>query len=362
MRCGLHVDSRHIYKGEKMFNAILFGATGYTGVELTRLLSGHPEIRISVGTSRQWAGKMASDVFPFILDESDFPIVTTEHGLDYKNIDVAFLALPHGGAAQVAKPLVESGVKIIDLSADFRLKDLNVYKQWYGEHKAPEILNDAVYGLPEIHRRKIESANLIANPGCYPTSVILGLAPLITSDLVNVTRPIVDSKSAISGAGRGPKLNTSFCESGEGFKPYAVTGHRHIPEMEQELSQLAHRDVKVRFTPHLMPAIRGMLSDIYLETNEGVSDSQLRELFREYYNEAKFVKVLKKGQYPDTAMTRGANLCLISVEKDERTGIALIMSAIDNLVKGASGQAVQNMNIVLGLDETMGLGQAPFFP
>ncbi len=345
-----------------MRKAIIFGATGYTGVELTRILSTHPEISIVAGASRKWAGSMASDVFPFILDRNNFPIVSNEEGLKYDNADVAFLALPHGGSAQVARPLLDSGLKVIDLSADFRLKDIKIYEQWYGEHNAPDILDEAVYGLPEIHRKDIESANLIANPGCYPTTVILGLAPLMKSDLANVARPIIDSKSAISGAGRGPKLNTSFCESGEGFKPYAATGHRHIPEMEQELSALAHKEIKVRFTPHLMPAIRGMLSDIYLETNEGVSDSQLRELFIDYYKECRFVKILRKGQYPDTAMTRGANLCLISVEKDERTGIAIIMSAIDNLVKGASGQAVQNMNIALGLAEDMGLEHAPLFP
>jgi N-acetyl-gamma-glutamyl-phosphate reductase len=345
-----------------MFKAIICGATGYTGVELIRILSSHPEVKVVGGSSRQWAQSNISELFPFVPKSNDFKLKRLDDLLAEPEADVAFLALPHGGSAQAVRPLLQAGVKVIDLSADCRLRDPAVYNQWYGEHNDPGILESAVYGLPEINRERIRDAALIANPGCYPTSVILGLAPLMGGELAHINRPIIDSKSAISGAGRGPKLVTSFCESGEGFKPYGVLGHRHIPEMEQELTALAQQDVKVRFTPHLIPAIRGMISDIYLESRDGVTGERVRELYRERYKDETFIRILDAGSYPDTAMTRGANLCIVSVEKDERTGLLIIISAIDNLVKGASGQAVQNMNIALGLKESSGLEHQPLFP
>ncbi len=345
-----------------MIRSLVFGATGYTGIELVRLLSAHPDVELVGGSSRQWAGKNASDAFPFISAPEDFPIFSLEDLLAEPQAEVAFLALPHGGSASTIRPLLNSGLKVVDLSADCRLHDAGVYGQWYGEHSDPQILPKAVYGLPEIHRDAIRKSHLVANPGCYPTSAILGIAPLLKRDDVDTTRPIVDSKSGISGAGRGAKLTTSFCETGEGFKPYAVIGHRHIPEMEQELSELAGESIKVRFTPHLIPASRGMVSTIYLPLKADVASEELRQEYERFYSDEPFVRVLPAGSFVDTSYVRGSNLCLIAVEKDERTDLLIVMSAIDNLVKGASGAAVQNMNLIMGLDETAGLRALPMFP
>jgi N-acetyl-gamma-glutamyl-phosphate reductase len=345
-----------------MIRAMIFGATGYTGVELIRLLSGHPDVTVVGGTSRNWAGKTASAVFPFVSAKKDFFLYDAED-LDPKvTADVAFLALPHGQSAATALPLLDAGTKVVDLSADLRLHDAQVYEEWYGEHKAPELLPLAVYGLPEIHRDRIRGANLIANPGCYPTTAILGTAPLVNVAEVDTSCPIVDAKSGISGAGRGAKLNTSFCEAGEGFKPYGVIRHRHIPEMEQELSALAGSEVRVRFTPHLIPASRGMVSTIYLPLKTDVSTEELRQAYVDFYTAEPFVRILPQGTFPDTAMVKGSNQCHIAIETDSRTGWAVVMVAIDNLVKGASGVAVQNMNLIMGLEETAGLTGLSLFP
>lgn len=345
-----------------MVRAIIFGASGYTGIELIRILSTHPETVITAGTSRDKAGERASTLFPFIYPSRDFDLVTPDHATAHPEGDVAFLAVPHGEAACLARPLLEKGLKVVDLSADCRLQDLCTYEAWYGCHPDPVILAKAVYGLPELHRERIRTAELIANPGCYPTSVILGLAPLMREDAVDTSCPVVDSKSGISGAGRGAKLNTSFCESGEGFKPYGVTGHRHIPEMEQELSGLAGREIKVRFTPHLIPVSRGMISTIHVPLKTDMKAETLRGMYTEFYAKEPFVRVLPAGTFPDTVRVRGSNQCHVSIEVDDRTGWVIVMSAIDNLVKGASGTAVQNMNLLMGLEETTGLMGLPLFP
>jgi N-acetyl-gamma-glutamyl-phosphate reductase len=345
-----------------MVRALIFGASGYTGIELIRILSSHPEAVITAGTSRDRAGERASSLFPFIDPRHDFDILSPERALADPEGDVAFLAVPHGEAACLARPLLEKGLKVVDLSADCRLQDLGTYEQWYGCHPEPTILAKAVYGLPELHRERIKAADLIANPGCYPTSVILGLAPLMRDDAVDTSCPVVDAKSGISGAGRGAKLNTSFCESGEGFKPYGVTGHRHIPEMEQELSGLAGKQIRVRFTPHLIPVSRGMVSTIYLPLKADVGAEALRARYIDFYASEPFVRVLPAGTFPDTVRVRGSNQCHVSIEVDDRTGWLIVMSAIDNLVKGASGTAVQNMNITMGLEETTGLSSLPLFP
>jgi N-acetyl-gamma-glutamyl-phosphate reductase len=345
-----------------MLRTLIFGATGYTGIELIRILSDHPKLRIVGGSSRTWANQRAREVFTYISRKKDFALVELERLLDKPDADVAFLALPHGDSAIAARRLLDAGVKVIDLSADFRLKDLATYETWYGPHKDPELLGRAVYGLPEIHRELIGKADLVANPGCYPTTVILGIAPVLNMPQIDTSCPVVDSKSGISGAGRGGKLNTSFCEAGEGFKPYGVTGHRHIPEMEQELSVLAGRTVMVRFTPHLIPVSRGMVSTIYLKTEAGFDAEILRSAYDQFYKDEEFVSVLPKGVFPDTARVRGSNQAHISVEIDNRTNHAIIMTAIDNLVKGASGAAVQNMNIMFGLEETSALTGLPLFP
>jgi N-acetyl-gamma-glutamyl-phosphate reductase len=345
-----------------MLSALIFGATGYTGMELIRILSVHPNVRIEAGSSRTWSKQKASAIFPYISKKNDFPLLELDDLLGSPKADVAFLALPHGDSAIAARKLLDAGVRVIDLSADFRLKDLGTYEQWYGRHKDPDLLGRSVYGLPEIRREEIKESELIANPGCYPSTVILGVAPTIGLPEVDTSCPVVDSKSGISGAGRGAKLNTSFCESGEGFKPYGVLGHRHIPEMEQELSLLAGTKITVRFTPHLIPVSRGMVSTIYLKTDPLLKSEHLREVFCDFYKEDGFIKVLPHGMYPDTARVRGSNQAHISVEIDERTNYAVVMVAIDNLVKGASGVAVQNMNLMFGLEENAALTALPLFP
>ncbi|HTY22088.1 MAG TPA: N-acetyl-gamma-glutamyl-phosphate reductase [Desulfomonilaceae bacterium] len=346
----------------KIIRAFIFGATGYTGIELIRILSQHPGVRIVGGSSQNWSGKMAGEVFPFVSGTNDFRFSTLEQAKVSIKADVVFLALPHGESAGVVRPLLEAGVKVVDLSADLRLHDPEVYAKWYGKHKDPELLERVVYGLPEIHRDMLKDADVVANPGCYPTTVILGVAPFLKCTQVDTSCPVVDSKSGVSGAGRGAKLNTSFCEIGEGFKPYGVIGHRHIPEMEQELSNLAGKTIKVRFTPHLIPASRGMVSTIYLPLRSPISSKAIRELFVEFYRDEPFIRILPAGVFPDTAMVRGSNQCHISVEVDERTQWVVTSVAIDNLVKGASGQAVQSMNIIMDLEETTGLTGLPMFP
>ncbi len=345
-----------------MIRALVFGVTGYTGLELIRLLSTHPEIFIVAGSSRTWAGKKASEALPFVNRARDFQLRTLEDLLGDPQADVAFLALPHGESMAVIRPLLEAGLKVVDLSADLRLNDAEVYEDWYGPHKDPELIPRAVYGLPELYREAIRKADLVANPGCYPTSVILALAPLMKLSEVDTSCPVVDSKSGISGAGRGAKLITSFCEAGESFKPYGVIRHRHIPEMEQELSKVAGKPVKVRFTPHLIPVSRGMVSTIQVPLTQALSAAAIRELYLEHYRGEPFVKVLPAGTFPDTAFVRGSNQCHVAVEVDERTGWLIVMSAIDNLVKGASGAAVQNANLMTGLEETSGLVGLPLFP
>jgi len=345
-----------------MIRTLILGATGYTGMELVRILSSHPEVTIAAGSSRNWAGKRASDAFPFVYGDRDFDLSPIEDLVAEPCGEVAFLALPHGESAATIRPLLEKGVKVIDLSADCRLTDADLYSRWYGVHKDPELLQRAVYGLPEIHREEIKEADLVANPGCYPTTAILGLAPLMDLDEVDTSCPIVDSKSGVSGAGRGAKLTTSFCETGEGFKPYSVVGHRHIPEMEQELTKLAGKQVRVRFTPHLIPVSRGMVSTIYVPLTREQTARKLRAHYNSSYAGESFIRVLPEGTFPDTARVRGSNQCHISVEVDGRTGWVIVTVAIDNLVKGASGEAVQNMNLMMGLSETVGLEGLPLFP
>jgi len=327
-----------------------------------RILRSHPHVAVTGGSSRNWEGKRVSEVFPFVDAKRDFVLRSIEELKLNPDADVAFMALPHGEAAGVIRPVLEAGLKVIDLSADCRLRDPKMYADWYGAHCDPDLMQRAVYGLPELHREKIREADLVANPGCYPTSAILGLAPLVNLAQVDTSRPVVDSKSGISGAGRGGKLNTSFCEAGEGFKPYSVIGHRHTSEMEQELTVLSGEPVRVRFTPHLIPISRGIVSTMYLPLKAGITAQELRQAYINYYRSEPFIRVLPSGVFPDTARVRGSNQCHLAVELDERTGVVVAMAAIDNLVKGASGEAVQNMNIMVGVEETAGLEGLPLFP
>ncbi|AEH45241.1 N-acetyl-gamma-glutamyl-phosphate reductase [Thermodesulfatator indicus DSM 15286] len=346
-----------------MLKIAIIGATGYTGLELLRILAKHPEVEIVSVTSRQEAGKKVREVFPF---ESYFAELVFEEPDVSKiapRVDLVFLCVPHGAAAETARAFLEAGVKVIDLSADFRLKDAAVYESWYKtKHPCPELLSKAVYGLPEIYREEIKGASLVANPGCYPTASILPLVPLLKEKLIEPQSIIIDAKSGVSGAGRSAKLRLIFCEVNEDFCAYNVAVHRHTPEIEQELNQASGFSFHINFTTHLVPMSRGILATSYAEVKEGVTERDLREALKSAYAREPFIKILDEGLYPQTAHVKGTNLCLIGLKFDPRTGRAIIISAIDNLVKGASGQAVQNMNLMAGFPETLGLEKRPLFP
>lgn len=346
-----------------MMHVGIVGASGYTGVELARLLAGHPEVRLTVATSRQYAGKPLAEVFPNLRKRVD--IVCENLSVDdlIDRADFFFTAVPHKTAMDIVPRLLAAGKKVVDLSADYRIHDPGVYEAWYQEHTSPDLLGEAVYGLPELYRDQIASTRLTANPGCYPTSVILAVAPLLRAGLIDPATLIIDSKSGTSGAGRAASVATLFCEVADGFKPYKVGGtHRHIPEIEQELSSAAGRPVTVSFTPHLLPISRGILSTIYGSLTEKAGKVDLQALYEQTYGHEPFVRVLPAGTVPSTQHVRGSNCCDLAVQTDPRTNRLIVMSAIDNIVKGASGQAVQNMNLMCGFPETLGLLGAPFFP
>jgi N-acetyl-gamma-glutamyl-phosphate reductase len=346
-----------------MMRVGIVGASGYTGVELARLLAGHPEIRLTVATSRQYAGKPLAEVFPNLRKRVDILCenLSVEELVD--RADFFFTAVPHKTAMDIVPQLLAAGKKVVDLSADYRLHNPAIYEAWYQEHTSPELLAEAVYGLPELYREHIATARLTANPGCYPTSVILALAPLLRKGMIDPATLIIDSKSGTSGAGRAANVGTLFCEVSDGFKPYKVGGtHRHIPEIEQELSLAAGESVTVSFTPHLLPISRGILSTIYASLTPEGKAADLQALYEQTYQDEPFVRILPAGVPPATQHVRGSNCCDLSLQTDARTGRLIVMSAIDNIVKGASGQAVQNMNLMNGFPETIGLMGAPLFP
>jgi N-acetyl-gamma-glutamyl-phosphate reductase len=345
-----------------MLKVAVVGASGYTGVELLRILHGHPEVEVTCVTSERSAGKQVSDIFASVRNRYTQILEHLEPVKVAGKADFIFTALPHQAAMEVVPTFVKLGKKVVDLSADYRLRSAEVYATWYETHMNPEYLELAVYGLPEIRRKDIVQVNLVANPGCYPTSIILGLAPLLKNSLIDLSTIIADSKSAVSGAGRGAKVDTLYCEVNEGFKAYGVAAHRHTPEIEQELSLLADEQVTISFTPHLVPMDRGIFSTIYASLSRQISTADLLDLFADYYSREYFVRILPLGVYPSTLHVRGSNYCDIGVVSDPRTGRVIVLSAIDNLVKGASGQAVQNMNIMCGFDENMGLQALPLFP
>jgi N-acetyl-gamma-glutamyl-phosphate reductase len=338
------------------------GASGYTGVELLRLLVRHPEVEISAITSRQYEGQNIAQVFPSLADLISLPCCEVDIARIGSEADFVFTALPHKTAMAVVPGFLEQGCKVIDLSADYRLKDVAVYEQWYQEHTSPELLDEAVYGLVELYRDEISSARLVANPGCYPTSVALAVAPLLQNGLIDHRSLVIDSKSGTSGAGRSAKTGSLFCEVNEGFKAYSVGCHRHTPEIEQTLSALAGEAVMVNFTPHLLPVNRGILSTCYAQLSQNVTQEQLVALYAEMYGDQPFVRIHPGGQLPNVAFLQGSNYADIGFVVDERTGRVIVVSAIDNLVKGAAGQAVQNMNVMAGFDETLGLDVVPLFP
>jgi N-acetyl-gamma-glutamyl-phosphate reductase len=348
-------------KGTNQIKIAIIGASGYTGAELVRLLACHPNADIRALTADRNAGKPMSDVFPH-LGGLDVPELIKLEDVDWADIDVVFCCLPHGTTQEFIASLPDS-LKIIDLSADFRLSNTKTYAEWYGyDHLAPDLQKDAVYGITELARDAIKAARLVANPGCYPTSALLPLVPLIDAKQIDTDNIIIDAKSGVTGAGRSAKEGTLYAEVTEGIHAYGVAGHRHAPEIEQGLSAAAGSDIIVNFTPHLMPMNRGILSTIYVSLANGASASDLHATLKKKYAKEPFVRVLPEGSVPHTRHVRGSNHCLIGVVADRLKGRAVIVSVIDNLVKGASGQAVQNMNLVCGLDETTGLQQEPLFP
>ena len=346
-----------------MLKVAVVGASGYTGVELIRILHNHPEVAVTVITSEQSAGKRLSDVFPSLRGRYDAILEPLVPERIAEKVDIIFTALPHKAAMAVVPAFLAAGKIVIDLSADYRLHDREVYAAWYDQHLNPELLSEAVYGLPELRREAIAAARLVANPGCYPTSIILGLMPLLQEGLIDTASIIADSKSGVSGAGRGAKVDSLYCEVNEGFKAYGVGGvHRHIPEIEQELSLLAGKKTIISFTPHLVPMDRGILSTIYAVPVNSITATDLHALYEERYDGEAFVRILAQGEFPSTAFVRGSNFCDIGITVDKRTGRIIVVSALDNLVKGAAGQAVQNMNIVCDFPETMGLELIPLYP
>lgn len=338
---------------EKTRVAIL-GATGYTGFELVRLLLGHPKAEITAVTSRQSAGKNLSEVMASARGRCDLVLEEIEPGRLAGRADFAFIALPHAEAMAVVPALLEAGLKVVDLSADFRLRNRDTYEKWYTTHQAPGLLREAVYGLPELHREKIRDARFVANPGCYPTATILAFAPLLASKKVSLEGLIADAKSGASGAGRKAELALNYSEVAGGIKAYNVFKHRHTPEIEQELSAIAETEVQVTFTPHLIPMPRGILSTVYARSTEKLSTADLVNLYREFYRDEPFVRVIGDGTLPRTVDVAGSNYCDLAPIGDGE-GRIVCLSAIDNLVKGASGQAIHNMNLMLGYPESTGL-------
>ena len=344
----------------------VLGASGYTGAELVRLLLRHPRVEITLLTAERSAGKAMRDVFPQ-FSPFDLPKLVTVDGLDWVGalLDVAFCALPHGTTQTVIKGLLAAApsTRVVDLSADFRLHDTAAYAKWYGhEHLAPELQSEAVYGLIETHRREIRHAKLVANPGCYTTCAQLPLVPLIKANAIELDEIVIDAKSGMTGAGRAAKEAMLFSEVSEGFNAYGVGHHRHMAELDQEISLAAGREVVVSFTPHLVPMNRGILSTIYVRGGRGRTAQNLHEILIEAYAKEPFVHVLPFGETPHTRHVRGSNMTFIGVAKDRREGRAILVSALDNLVKGASGQAIQNMNLIMGWPETTGLEQVALFP
>ncbi len=346
-----------------MIKAAVVGAAGYAGGEAIRLLLRHPGVEIAALVGNSNAGKMLEEISPWFREQIDLPV--EELNVDkLADCDVAFLALPAGVSAETAALLLERGVKVIDLGADFRFADKNVYEKWYKkQHPHPELLPRAVYGLPEIWRDEVKAADLVGNPGCYPTSVQLALYPLLAAGLADLSRPIIaDCKSGITGAGRNAEKHLIFCEANDSINAYGVAGHRHTPEIEGGLSRMAGQAASVLFTPHLTPMSRGILSTIYVALNQPADEAKIREIYTAAYKDEYFVRFLPQDVWPHTKWVAGSNFCDINLKMDERTGLLVVSAAIDNIVKGAAGQAIQNMNLMFGLPEQQGLEQIPMMP
>lgn len=346
-----------------MIKAGIIGSTGYAGGELVRILTGHKDAEIKWYGSRSYIDKKYADVYRNMFEIVDAVCMDDNMEELAEQVDVIFTATPQGLCASLVNEDILSKTKIVDLSADFRLKDVGVYEEWYKiEHKAPQFIEEAVYGLCEVNREEIKKARLVANPGCYTTCSILTAYPLAKEGLIDMDTLIIDAKSGTSGAGRGAKLPNLFCEVNENMKAYGVANHRHTPEIEEQLGYAAGRQVTLNFTPHLVPMNRGILATEYAKLKDGVTYEEVKAVYDEYYKEEKFIRVLDRGVYPETKWVEGSNYVDIGFEIDRRTGRIIMMGAIDNLVKGAAGQAVQNMNLMFGLKESEGLELVPMFP
>ncbi len=344
-----------------MFRVAVVGATGYTGFELLRLLASHGGVEIGALTSETYSDREVGEVFPAFSKVISKRLQKFDPAL-CRETDLVFCCLPHRTAMNTVPALLEGGRRVVDLSADFRLRDSAVYESWYKtDHICPERIGEAVYGIPEIYREKIRDAKLVANPGCYPTGAIIALSPLLRAGLIRSSSIIIDAKSGVSGAGRKADLGIQFSEVNERFKAYGIATHRHTPEIEQELSAAAGGEVRVSFTPHLVPMTRGILSTIYAEADDGADAAAARGALEETYGGEPFVRLMPAGEFPNVSQVAGSNFIDIGLTLDERTGRFVIVTAIDNLVKGASGAAVQNMNLMLGLPEAQGLAHPGFW-
>ena len=340
----------------------IIGGTGYTGVELLRLLLLHPEVEVSVLTSQKYAGLPIHQVFPSLSNR--IHLTCEELSVDpiSEKVDFLFAAVPHKTAMETVPLFYRKGKKVVDLSADFRFKSAEIYERWYQKHTCPELLSESVYGLPELHRPEIQGAKIVGNPGCYPTGALIPLIPLLRQGVISSEYIIADSKSGVSGAGRDVVLGSLFCEVNEGVKAYKIFDHRHLPEIDQELTQLIGKKVEVTFVPHLIPMDRGILTTLHLRLTRKMKAEEVISTLQEYYGKEPFVRIYPKGKLPNTKDVRGSNYCDIGLNVNESGERMVVVSAIDNLVKGAAGQAVQNMNIMLGYPETLGLDVVPLFP
>jgi len=340
----------------------IIGATGYTGVELLRLLLHHPEAEVTALTSQKYAGIPIDQVFPSLMKHLQLKCEELNVDQISKKADFIFTAVPHKTAMEVVPLFHRQGKRVVDLSADFRFRNAAIYEKWYQKHTSADLLPESVYGLPELHREKIRNAKIVGNPGCYPTGALIGLIPLVKRGMISVENIVIDSKSGVSGAGRDVVLESLFCEVNEGVKAYKIFAHRHTPEIDQELSQLAQKEINVTFVPHLIPMDRGILSTLYVRLTKKMKTEDLLHAVEDFYQGEPFVRVYPKGKLPNTKDVRSSNFCGIGVTVSESDDRAVVVTAIDNLVKGASGEAVQNMNIMLGFPETMGLDGLPLFP
>ncbi len=346
-----------------MIKAGIIGATGYAGGELVRILTAHKEVKVVWYGSKSYIDRKYSSVYRNMFKVIEDICLDDNIEELASQVDVIFTATPQGYLASLLSEAILSKVKIIDLSADFRIKDVSVYEKWYNiEHKSPEYIEEAVYGLCEVNREQIKSARLIANPGCYTTCSILTILPLLKAGLIRPESIIVDAKSGTSGAGRGAKVDNLFCEVNENIKAYAVASHRHTPEIEEQLGYAAGEKIVINFTPHLIPMNRGILVTAYADLKEDVGYEVIRKAYETCYKQEVFVRLLEEGQCPETKWVEGSNYIDLNVVKDERTGRVIMMGAIDNLMKGAAGQAVQNMNLMFGINEHEGLELIPMFP